>query len=160
MGLYVRNAHRSPLTVCRSTAWLILTTGSWMVVCAQTIPSAPAASAAQSAKSQDPLNRESPQSTVVSFLEACHAHQYERAGKYFDLRGSPADQRMKDGAELAQQLERILDRDAQFDVATLSRSPEGDTADGLPANQERVDSFNVNGRTMTIALQRVALRSG
>jgi MscS family membrane protein len=131
-----------------------------MVVCGQTIPSAPAASAAQSVKSQDPLNRESPQSAVVSFLEACHAHQYERAGKYFDLRGSPADQRMKDGAELAQQLERILDRDAQFDVATLNRSPEGDTAHGLPASKERVDSFNLNGREMTIALQRVTLRSG
>ncbi len=27
---------------------------------------------------------------------------------------------------LAQEVEQILDRDAQFDVATLSRAPEGD----------------------------------
>src|SRR5580658_1836370 len=120
MGLHVRKAHRPRLTLSRSTAWLMLIAGSWMAVRAQAIPAAPVATAPS--KSQDPLNRESPQSAVVSFLEACHAHQYERAGKYFDLRNSPADQRMKDGAELAQQLERILDRDAQFDVATLSRS--------------------------------------
>jgi hypothetical protein len=78
MGLYAWKAPCSELTLGCSTAWLILTAGSWMAVRAQTVRAA-----AQSAK------------------------------PYRD-----SDRRMADGAELAQHLERVLDRDAYPDVAT------------------------------------------
>jgi hypothetical protein len=65
-------------------------------------------------KSKDLLERESPQSSVYSFLQACHTHDYEKAAKYLDLQKLPAEQRLKDGPQLAQQLQQILDRDAQF----------------------------------------------
>lgn len=128
----------------------------------QSVPASqpPAATPALAAKPQDPLNRESPQSSIVAFLEACHANQYEKAWKYLDLRNSTAQQRLQDGPGLARELEQILDRDAQFDVATLSLAPEGDRNDALPPDRERLDSFKLNGRTMTLDLQRVALRSG
>src|SRR5579864_4035801 len=114
----------------------------------------------QAAKSKDPLNRETPQSSVYSFLQASHAHDYDKAAKYLDLRKLPPDQRLKNGPQLAQQLQRILDRDAQFDVANFSNDPEGSRAENLPPNRERIDSFTVNGQTLDLELERVILRSG
>jgi len=118
------------------------------------------AQSAQPSKSRDPLGRESPQSSVYSFLQACHAHDYEKAAKYLDLRSLPSEQRLKNGPELAQQLQQILDRDAQFDVADLSNEPEGSRAGGLPPHRERVDSFTVNGQTLHLELERFKLRFG
>jgi len=118
------------------------------------------AQSAQPSKSRDPLDRESPQSSVYSFLQACHAHDYGKAAKYLDLRSLPSEQRLKNGPELAQQLQQILDRDAQFDVADLSNEPEGSRAGGLPPHRERVDSFTVNGQTLHLELERIKLRFG
>src|SRR5579862_3603049 len=118
-------------------------------------PGAPA-----SAESADPLGRDTPQSAVYSFLEACHSHDYIRASKYLELRKLPEDQRVKDGPRLAQQLETILDRDAQFDVAALSRNPAGDLRDGVNPNLELIDSFKVKGQDLRLELERVTLHSG
>lgn len=119
---------------------------------AQTTPAQP--------RSQDPLNRETPQSTVLSFLETARAGNFDRAWRYLDLQKLPPEQRLKSGPTLARQLEQILDRDVQFDVAALSRDPEGDREDGLPANREHVDFFNANGRFLDLQLERVSWRSG
>jgi MscS family membrane protein len=111
-------------------------------------------------KPQDPLNRDSPQSSVFAFLEACHARNYNRAYRYLDLQKLPADQRLKNGPGLAQQLAEVLDRDAQFDVGSLSRDPAGDRGDGLAADREVIDSFRVNGQTLPLQMERVTLHSG
>ena len=136
------------------------------VLCFGGLPAAPQqpasapASAPKSDKSKDPLNRESPQSTVVAFLEAYHSHDYLRAARYLDLRKLPRTERLNKGSDLAQQLGKILDRDAQFDVADLTRDPEGSHASSLAPDRERVDSITVNNRTEDLELQRVRLRSG
>jgi MscS family membrane protein len=109
---------------------------------------------------KDPLNRDSPQSSVVSFLDAYHSRDYVRAAKYLDLRKFPRAERLKIGGQLGQQLGQILDRDPEFDVANLSRDPEGSGAGTHPVNRERVDSFTVSGKTLNLELERVALRSG
>jgi MscS family membrane protein len=111
-------------------------------------------------KSRDPLNRESPQSSIHWFLQSCHAHDYEKAAKYLDLSKLPPEQRLKSGPQFAEELQQILDRDAQFDVANLSREPEGSRAGDLAPNRERVDSFAMNGQTLDLELERVRLRSG
>src|ERR1700683_907065 len=49
-------------------------------------PPPPQPTANTLANSQDPLNRDSPQSAVISFLKAYHAHDYVHAAKYLDLR--------------------------------------------------------------------------
>ena len=100
------------------------------------------------AAGQDPLNRDSPQSSVTAFLAACQARDYQRAWRYIDLRKLPAGQRLKDGAALAQQLQQILDRDAQFDVAALSANPEGNPPG---TNREHIDSFTVKGKPAALA---------
>jgi MscS family membrane protein len=124
---------------------------------AQILPSAKPASAPANS---DPLDRDSPQSSVVSFLEAAHAKNFARAWRYLDLRNMPEDRRLEGGTELARELETILDRDTQFDVGNLSRSPEGDVADNLAPNRDRVDTFQVGGRTLELDLERVTLHSG
>jgi MscS family membrane protein len=94
---------------------------------------------------------------VAAFLAACRAQNYPRAWRYIDLRNLPPDRRLKDGTELARQLQQILDRDTQFDPASLSRDPEGQPEG---TNRERVDSFTVSGKPAVLELERVTLRSG
>src|SRR5580700_6570119 len=107
----------------------------------------------------DPLGRITPQDAVFRFLEACHAREYSKAAHYLDLRQmSPAD-REKEGPQLAQQLEDLLD-DTPFDIETLSRSPEGDLADGLSPSRQRLAAFQVNGQPMQLDLERVELKPG
>src|SRR5262245_42822994 len=79
----------------------------------------------------DPLNRLTPQSSMTSFLEAARSKNYDRAMRYLNLEKLPAE-RQKQGPELAKQLEQILDRDPQFDVAALSENSEGARSDALP----------------------------
>lgn len=108
----------------------------------------------------DPLNRDSPQSSVIAFLGAYHAHDYARAARYLDLRKYPRTARLQSGSGLAQQLGQILDRDSDFDVANLSRDPLGARSDQLPADRERVDSFAQDGKALDLELERVQLHSG
>jgi len=72
----------------------------------------------------------------------------------------PRDQRLSDGSRLAQQLGRILDRDAAFDVADISRDPQGDLTDGLPADRERIGSYRVGDKKLELQLERTTFRSG
>src|ERR1700733_10405031 len=138
----------------RIVCYLLL---SAVCVSAQILPSAKPASPPVN---KDPLNRDSPQSTVVAFLEAAHAKDFNKALRYLDLRSMPEDRRLADGTELARQLETILDRDIQFEVGNLSRDPQGDLADNLAPNRDRIDTFHVNGQTLELDLERVTLRSG
>jgi len=112
------------------------------------------------AASQDPLKRDTPQSSVFSFLEAAHAKNYTRARRYLDLRNVSRSDRAGKGAELSGQLAQVLDRDVDFDIGSLSRSPEGDEQDSLPADLELVDTFMVDGKSEPLELERVTLKSG
>lgn len=125
-------------------------------------PSNGTASGKESAagKHADPLDRESPQSAVVAFLNACHAQNYETARKYLDLRRLTGDERLSSGHQLAQQLALILERDPQFDPAAVDRNPEGDDKDGLPPDRERIDTFYADGKTLPVDMERVTLKSG
>ena len=108
----------------------------------------------------DPLNRDTPQSSVFSFLEACRAKDYNRAWRYLDLRGVDDGKRAADGPRLAQQLQQVLDRDPGFDVAALSNSPDGETGDGLARDREMVDTFNLDKKAQHLLLERTTLLSG
>jgi MscS family membrane protein len=107
----------------------------------------------------DPLGRATPQDAVVQFLEACHARQYAKAAHYLDLRQMKSGDREKNGPELARQLEDLLD-DTRFDIATVSRSPEGDLDDGLAPSRERLLNFAVDGQTLQLELEHVELKPG
>lgn len=108
---------------------------------------------------KDPLQRGTPQSSVVHFLEACHARDYRKAAHYLDLHNmTPADQ-SKMGPNLAKQLEDLLD-DTPFDITTLSLDPEGDLSDGLSSARELLDRVHLDGKTLDLELERVQTKSG
>src|SRR3974390_1200234 len=108
---------------------------------------------------RDPLGRTSPHDAIVQFLEACHARQYTKAAHYLDLRQLRQSERDKSGPELARQLEDLLD-DTPFDIATLSRTPEGDLGDNLAASRERLLTFQSAGQSLELQMERVDLHSG
>src|SRR5664279_3688292 len=107
----------------------------------------------------DPLGRTTPQDTVYQFLEACHARQYSKAAHYLDLRQMPTGDRDKNGQDLARQLEDLLD-DTPFEIATLSRNPEGDLTDGLALSREQLATFQLDGKPLALELERVELKPG
>jgi len=115
---------------------------------------------AREAAPQDPLNRQSPQTSVVSFLEACRSGNFSRAAKYIDLENMPREQRQSEGPRVAQDLQQVLNRDTDFDLADLSKDPRGDLSDGLPEDHERLGSYNLNGKMVDLQLQRKTRRSG
>src|SRR5271167_2024831 len=78
----------------------------------------------------DALGRNTPQSSIFQFLEACHARDYQKALLYLDVRRMPRQERATTGIELARQLEDLLD-DTSFTLTTLSRDSLGDESDGL-----------------------------
>ncbi len=124
------------------------------------VPAAPNPVPAPAEKPQDPLNRTSPQSSVLSFLDACHSGDYQRATRYLDLSQIPVADRLTQGVRLAQQLEQVLNRDAQFDVAALSREPEGDREDLRKPPRTVLATIQLNGTPEHLDLERTALRSG
>jgi MscS family membrane protein len=124
------------------------------------VPAAPPPAAKGTTSEQDPYQRLSPQSSVISFLETCRSGNFERAARYLNLRQMPRDQRRDEGPRLARQLGQILDRDTSFDVADLSKDPQGDLSDGLRQDRERVGSYQVSGKTLDLQLERSTLRSG
>jgi MscS family membrane protein len=111
------------------------------------------------AEIKDPLGRTSPQSSILQFLEACHARDYAKATYYLDLRKMSPAERAKDGPQLAMQLEDLLD-DTPFDIATLSRDPLGDQSDSLSPQLEHLYTFHVDGKTLDLQLERVELKPG
>lgn len=137
----------------RRSAWLL--TGVGMALFAVTALWAESTAPAP----RDPLGRNSPQDAIVQFLEACHAHQYGKAAHYLDLRQLSKADRDKGGPDLARQLEDLLD-DTPFDIASLSRSPDGDTEDGLPATQEHLLTLEVSGQALQLQLERVEVSRG
>ncbi|MBV9743806.1 MAG: mechanosensitive ion channel family protein, partial [Acidobacteriia bacterium] len=112
-----------------------------------------------SQEAKDPLGRDSPQSAIFQFLEACHARNYSKAQRYLDLRSLSLAERTKNAPELARQLEDLLD-DTPFDISTLSRDPEGDLSDNASADREHLDTFQADGQTLELELERVQLRQG
>src|SRR5712671_2803253 len=147
--------HSMKSSVCLRTAMKLIPIGLPILLAVHSV-----CQTSDRSKPRDPLDRESAQSSVYSFLQACHAHDYDKATKYLDLLKLAPEEKLKKGPQLAQELQQILDRDAQFDVANLSPEPEGSRASNLPPNRERVDSFTVNRRTIDLELERVRLRSG
>ena len=119
----------------------------------------PAKAQPQAADMHDPFGRTSPQEAVLQFIEACHARQYAKAAHYLDLRQWSSSEREKSGPDLARQLEDLLD-DSPFDVATLSRNPEGDLDETLPPNREHLLNFRADSQSLQLEMERVEFKNG
>lgn len=131
---------------------LVLVPPAWAQAAAipQAAPQAKAPVEAQPAN-QDPLGRDTPRGTVLGFIKAADAANFERAVQYLDTRQSP-----KQAQELALELRVVLDRLlSAADIEQLSNQPGGDLQDNLPPNLERVGTVQTGGDTLDILLERV-----
>jgi MscS family membrane protein len=108
----------------------------------------------------DPLGRTTPRSSIHRFLEACHEKKYAVAAQYLDLRRLSAKRRASEGSELAQDLKTLLDRNYRFQLSKLSDSPDGDKNDALAPNIDELATFDLNGETVKLNLERVNQQPG
>lgn len=119
----------------------------------QIVPSSLSASSVTRV-SADPLGRDSPQGTVVGFLQSCRTHDYSQATAYLDLRVLTTAQRLVEGPKLARQLEQLLDSNKEFEAGSLSRDPNSSSGTG---SREIVATFLDAGRRTNLDLERVKL---
>jgi MscS family membrane protein len=146
--------------VTRIITFLVLCYAFSLPVGGQEPPAEPQAKPAPAKEAiRDPLNRLSPQSSAMGFLERCRNKEFERAARFLNLTNL-GDRRFAEGPALARQLSMVLDRDAEFDLAGLSSLPEGDVADGLPPNRDRVRVYQMGGKSVAVEMERIEARSG
>jgi MscS family membrane protein len=98
----------------------------------------------------DPLNRGTPYTSVRAFLRAAEVGDYVQAAKYLETKSTE-----ENAEELAMQLKALLDLKTSTDLNDLSRLPEGDLKDNLPADEERVGTVTTSSGPLEIFLVRV-----
>jgi MscS family membrane protein len=138
-----RDVPRLPIAICLAAYFL-----------------SPAAFAAPQAPATDTLGRQTPRSSVTAFLEACGNRDYLTAAQYLDLGRLPQSERRRNGPNLAQKIEAILNSDPDFSVFRLSHDPQGDLGDDPDPNREVAATVTQKGQKIPIALERVALPNG
>lgn len=116
------------------------------------VPSQAAAPAVHEQSNDDPFGRSTPRGTVLGFIKAASADDYDTAVQYLDTR-----QHGQLARKLAQQLKEVLDRDASIDLARISRKPEGSQANPEHPNQEQIGSTSDATGRLAIRLDRVKL---
>ena len=112
--------------------------------------SAPAAKPAEPQPAlEDPLGRSAPYGTVVGFLLAVDKGDYEAASNYLE-----GTQSAKRKAELARNLQVVLNRGLKIGLDHLSKAPAGHLDDGLSANLEKVGTATFGSESLDIVLRR------
>ena len=98
----------------------------------------------------DPLGRDNPRSTVLSFLNAARGGDYTRAAQYLDTRLS------REAAEdLARRLFVVLDARLPARLTQISDNPEGSRANVLQADREHVGTISASNRAVDVHVDRV-----
>jgi MscS family membrane protein len=108
------------------------------------------ASAAQEPDADDPLGRSTPHGTVLGFMKAMERADYERAVEYLDTKQPP-----RQAEQLARELQFILDKGLSGNLDDMSRKPEGELADGLKSNREKVGAIKTPAASLDILLEKV-----
>src|SRR6266404_4426850 len=118
---------------------------------------APGAESARPATAPGP---EVPRGAMARFLAACGEGHYARAAEYLNLRQLPQSIRAQRGAELARELETVLDRALWVDLDRLSDQPEGDPEDGLPALRDSLGTIETATGPVEVLIERVSQPGG
>ena len=110
-------------------------------------------------EAKDPLGRNTPQDSVFHFLEACHARDYSKALRYLDLRRMPPararQRRPGTGTPIGRSARRHSVRYHHAQPRSGGRSVRRPFAD-----RDRLDTFQVDGQTVELQLERVELKPG
>src|SRR4051812_29401041 len=128
----------------------------WPVLMGQTPPTQKDAPVA----AVDPLGRSTPRGTVFNFLRAAQDGNFGTAAQYLKIGSGPGSPQSDDARGLAAQLKAVLDRKLAILPGAISDSPEGNLADGFPAEREQVGSLSTDSSPVPIVLQRIQHASG
>jgi len=109
---------------------------------------------------EDALNRGTPRSSAIGFLETCSRFDFEKAAEYLDLRNLPDEVVELGGHELARQLNHVLSRSVWLDDYNVSDKPEGAKGDGLPDYRDELIVIKTPHRDYPIWMQRVPRGDG
>ena len=109
---------------------------------------------------EDKLNRGTPQRSIIGFLEACGALNFEQAAEYLDLRNIPDDVAEIGGPELARQLHHVLSRAVWLDDYSVSDSPDGVKGDGLPDYRDELVVIKMDDGEVPLWMQHVPRGDG
>jgi MscS family membrane protein len=103
------------------------------------------------AKPTDPLNRQTPNGTVLGFLQAAQSGNYDIAAQYLQL--SPA-RRQTEGAAMAEKLKTVLDVTFSGNLRA-SREPEGTPQEGVPGDRQKLGTMSSGDVEAELQLVRV-----
>ncbi|WP_353103830.1 mechanosensitive ion channel domain-containing protein [Psychrobacter sp. AH5] len=103
----------------------------------------------------DSFGRDTPRQTVQGFLSALGENDYLLASNYLNL--SKSD----NPTPIVRQFKQALDAGGRFQPdLQINNTPEGNLADQLPPNQEKVGSININDKNVSLILERVVADNG
>jgi len=91
------------------------------------------------ANSTDQFGRDTPSGTVLGFLQAAQAENYQSAADFLQM---PASRRQSQGADLARKLKALLDTAFVGRVSRISTSPDGNPDNGT-SDQQTIGVFSV-----------------
>jgi MscS family membrane protein len=109
---------------------------------------------ATAAAPSDPFGRDTPRNAIRNFLESCHARKYDRALQYLDLKKLNKARRATEGQNIAQDLCTLLDRNQRFELEKLDNTAEGKRDDGLAADTDLLQTFDLNDRPVPLYVER------
>lgn len=133
-----------------------------LLLCFAAIPAAawqetPAETAAvEEPTAGDPLNRETPLSSMMGFVEAAEAFEWDIAAQYLDLRNLPEEVRQMEGATLAEMMYFILQRrEVEINDDYISNRADGHPIDDLPEYRDLLARVSTSDGEKSLLLQRV-----
>ncbi len=106
-------------------------------------------------KLNDELQRDTPRSSILGYLQAARSGDYEKAAKYLDLRNLPDEISDIGGEELARQLKVVLDRTLWIEIDGMNDTNDGHSDDNLPSYRDLVGMVSANEKVYEILYQRV-----
>ena len=109
---------------------------------------------------EDALGRGNPRGSILGYLEAANAFNWEKAAEYLDLRNIPEDVAELGGPELARQFNHVLSRAVWFDDYNITEAAEGVQGDGLPAYRDELVTISTSEGPIQIWLQQIPRGDG
>ncbi len=112
----------------------------------------PGGAQAAASAATDELGRGTPSGTVVGFLQAAQAGNYQTAADYMQMSTS---RRQSQGPDLAEKLNALMNRAFVGSLRKLSTNPEGNPDYGAP-NQQTIGVFSNGDADVPVVLVRIA----
>ncbi len=112
----------------------------------------PGGAQAAASAATDELGRGTPSGTVVGFLQAAQAGNYQTAADYLQMSTS---RRQSQGPDLAEKLNALMNRAFVGSLRKLSTNPEGNPDYGAP-NQQTIGVFSNGDADVPVVLVRIA----